>query len=741
MVQAVRCDESLFLYLVLCATALLVGLGLVRLCKFKLGTREAMLLAPLLALLFWTLALGMIRPLHLPIRRVAPWLWGGSLVLVLLGWRRLWTGWRTAGPLLVFCASLPVVLMAPYFWNGLSDYMGSVAPDGWAYIAVGQFRYSYPTGTENLLEPLYQFGSAFDPSRDISFNLLAFFSPLVRSGETQGVSALLQAWSLFTMTCTVALYWITLRPKTWVFLVGTGLTTLAGWMANLIWSGTLDNGLALAYFPAFASVFNLLDPRRRRWWLLLGGLCAGIFYTYPELALFILAGAALMVLGRLCRQWSLWPLWVRGFGIALGLAVIISLPVAKTMLVFVQQQLKMSPASHERPGEGLFAGVVLGKYQLGAVWGLGSEHQVPELNGARQIVGSLLTALLVVGLAAVARSRHWGLAAATLVLLAATCYCLFGLRYSYAAYKLIVINWWCLLAGVVLGADWLLGKLSHARLRQLAAGLLIGLAAFMLALTWLARPVVATMYARSVNQKLRMGDFRQVTRIQEVVGSRPVLLAIEDWLAAEWAVYFLRTSHTYLGIRPMYFGRSGMVQKLEQAGFPDFAEIGYLLTDDSFDGRFDTPQIARLLWAVGPYRLWKFKQSEWAVITEIHTSTGHHPWGGKSFFWMEEGDTRMEVVVNKAGTLRLEGAVVPCPGIPGWHPRRLLVRTDAGYRAIHLVPKSKLALSVPVRAGRNTLVFHPSGRVPLPGWQRQFEWLPLLGWQGIRLRLTGPGKQ
>src|SRR5689334_5047605 len=105
MVQAVRCDESLFLYLVLCATALLVGLGLVRLCKFQLGTREAMLLAPVLALLFWTLALGMIRPLHLPIGRVAPWLWGGSLVLALLGWRRFWTGWRAAGPLLIFCAS------------------------------------------------------------------------------------------------------------------------------------------------------------------------------------------------------------------------------------------------------------------------------------------------------------------------------------------------------------------------------------------------------------------------------------------------------------------------------------------------------------------------------------------------------------------------------------------------------------------------------------------------------------
>src|SRR5262249_19505795 len=157
-----------------------------------------------------------------------------------------------------------------------------IAPEVWSYIAAGQYLWEYPRGSEGGLPPLHQFASSLSGTRYMAYTLLGFLSPLVRPGDTQAVSALLQAWTLFIMTCAIALFWVAIRQRTWIIVTATVLSTVAGWITDLIWINNLDNGLALVYMPALASVVSLLAPRQPRWWLLLGCFLAGILYTYPE---------------------------------------------------------------------------------------------------------------------------------------------------------------------------------------------------------------------------------------------------------------------------------------------------------------------------------------------------------------------------------------------------------------------------------------------------------------------------
>src|SRR5262249_19121723 len=150
--------------------------------------------------------------------------------------------------------------------------------DGWAYVATGQYLWDYPRGTHAGLSPLYQFADTLAEHRHISFSLLGFFSPLVRAGQTYAVSTLFQAWALFAVTCAVALYWVAGGQRTGRAAAVTVLSTLAGWMTTLVWCNNFDNTLALAYMPALGAVLQCLEPRRWRWWLLVGGLLAGILY-------------------------------------------------------------------------------------------------------------------------------------------------------------------------------------------------------------------------------------------------------------------------------------------------------------------------------------------------------------------------------------------------------------------------------------------------------------------------------
>ncbi|HYB41721.1 MAG TPA: hypothetical protein VEL75_08125, partial [Candidatus Methylomirabilis sp.] len=100
---------SLLLYAVLCAAALATGLGLLRLLRLDVDDASRFLLAPAVGLVFWSLALGIVGGLRIPVKHAWAWLWGATALLALGGlpWPR--SAVRADGPLLGFCAALPLL--------------------------------------------------------------------------------------------------------------------------------------------------------------------------------------------------------------------------------------------------------------------------------------------------------------------------------------------------------------------------------------------------------------------------------------------------------------------------------------------------------------------------------------------------------------------------------------------------------------------------------------------------------
>lgn len=703
---------SLMLYLLLCTVTVVTGHGLLRLLRLEVTGASALLLAPVLTLVFWSVALGIAGGWRLPIKAVSPWLWGVTILLAINGLCQRWSAIRAAGPMLLLCAVLPMVVMAPYFWHGLSDYIGSIAPDGWSYVAYGQYLWEYPRGTRGGLAPLYQYAAHLSGTRYIAPAMLGFFSPLVRAGDTQAVSSLFQAWTLFSMACAVALFWLAQKQTAWMVMTATVLSTGAGWIANVIWANNFDNELALVYMPALAGVARLCEARYWRWWLMLGSLVAGVVYSYPELALVSIAGAVLLALPRCWQERRSWLLWLRGSGIACVVAALLLLPTAKAQVAFVCQQFKSASARDARPGEGLFGGLVVPQFHPAAFWGLGGEHQLKRHLRKRNVLGMSLSILAVVGLVALMRKRQWELAALVVLLTLAAIYFILWLQYSYGAYKFIVVNWWCLVAALVAGAKWLL---TQARKPMLRRGIAVGLVLLALLLLSQSRHTDAattSQYINSPNQRLTMSQFRQVSAVKDIVNGNPLMILGDDWLANEWAVYYLRDVLTYLVTYHMYMGQAHVVPLMRQSATIDLKTIRYVLTDVHSHPRNEYTHGWQKKWSSDPYVLWQILSDGWVVLDQIENRNGIERLDGEPFFWIGDGDTTVKVLASKEGIVHLRGMLLLGPSVPEKATRTLMVTTDAGYQVELSLAGGAGDIPVPVHTGSNQIVLrsldHPT---------------------------------
>ena len=105
---------------------------------------------------------------------------------------------------------------------------------------------------------------------------------------------------------------------------------------------------------------------------------------------------------------------------------------------------------------------------------------------------------------------------------------------------------------------------------------------------------------------------------------------------------------------------------------------------------------------------------------------------GEQFLWIGQGDTVINVVSYKAGTVALEGYFLPGPSLPETALRRLLVRTDQDYEKEEtLTDEEDRVISVPVVEGITRIAFHPLDKptAQLPSDPRPL----LLGVQGLRV--------
>jgi hypothetical protein len=174
--------------------------------------------------------------------------------------------------------------------------------------------------------------------------------------------------------------------------------------------------------------------------------------------------------------------------------------------------------------------------------------------------------------------------------------------YSYGAYKAILIGWWFETFLVVRGAVALAG--GHRR-RSWALVVWLTIAALPAAAT--ARLLLVPV-SRSFRmpRPSSMAVFRQLREIETTVGSDPVLVAVRDEEASEWAVYYLRHQTTRLLTRHRYMVPKADVLARSQS--VDLDRIRWVLVDAPAGAATSPSEVSSgwtLRWRGGPYALWE----------------------------------------------------------------------------------------------------------------------------------------
>ncbi len=398
------------------------GLALLRLFRVPIAGAGAVTLAPAVTLSFWAVLLGFgvsigwpVHAFSLPVWLLTLGLAGYGLVTAHAELRR--SDWRAVS----LAAALPLVLMAPYFAYGLKDFVGSALPDGWGYVAMGQYLWTYPIGTEGELAPLHQYASHMSHVRHVSGAMLAFLSPLYSPGDTQAPCGLFLAHAVFILAASCAFFATAAGWRFFQLLVYVVLVVLSGWTANVVWANNFDNALALSYAPVLAGIALQLDLASWGWRFLIGLLAAGLFYVYPELAPMVTALAIFIAIERWFRTAAStlkqWALVVATSG---TLALALTWPFVPDMVAFISMQTSAGLQQQvARPGEGMFGGLLWARFHPSALWGLGGEFLRERWLVVGQAFGLLLSVLAVIGVFHWLRTRLAGLAAWLVLMVAA----------------------------------------------------------------------------------------------------------------------------------------------------------------------------------------------------------------------------------------------------------------------------------------------------------------------------------
>jgi hypothetical protein len=694
---------GLVVYLALCALTAVAGQGLLRLMGLKLPPRAAWLLAPVLTFVAWSVLLGVIGATPTPMKQAAPWVWGLTGLLAAFGC----LSFRKARPalaLLGLCGVLPVLVLLPAFRAGTTEELYSRIPDGWWYLAMGQNLWDHGHGEPNPQGPLSTL--AEQPiQRDVRYithALLALLSPLTAHGDAQAAYGLYQAWVLFCLGCAIACFWVSISAPWWEAAAGTVLTVASGWIGHVVYIYNLDNCLALVYLPAIAALVRLLSVRDWRLWLILGAMTAGLTYTYPQGAPFILFGGALLILPRLWQERAQWRYWLAGAAAALGLAVLLVLPgwsglVATTKYLY-EASLRQSGAGW-LPGEGCFHGLVVPPLMASAAWGLGGEILQPNAL-PRTLLAITLTVLAVVGLIVQLR-RRWELVAVVALFGAGTAYFIFRRHYDYGAYKWLNLGWWALIALVVTGASWLC-QLSPGRILKGAFGITLAAAGLFMVFQYGAvRKPVATDHPQA--------ELRELQQAARVVGDEPVAILVDDFWRNLWAMYYLRderVSHVrWMPQQPIVCLPE--VRELIGPAAPFASHVRYVLMDNVREPALSQWQLA---WSGGPFRLWKPRDKNWALVSEIINVNGLDV----GCFCMGNGDTKVQILASAPCTAHLQATFIPGPSIPDSAQRRLLVITEGCTPSEFCLDPGVYTISVPVRSGVTTVVLRTVDPPALP---------------------------
>lgn len=503
---------------------------------FGPGIETRLLLAPL-ALAALALALAASASLGFPLRWVAPAIWAS---LPWIGLALLWvTGGLGRGGLLLGALA---ILSA---WLVLVDVTGharaagvlSYAPDAWSYQSLSDFLYHYSRGKAPLDMPLIdQFGARLGNSRFGAPSLLAFLGHtpfLDANAEAPFAQHAYCTLCLAVHFCSFAYLMRALSCRWHVAMPAAVLATAGGWLTNLIIVGNYDNLLFIALAPAWlglATRFHAGTISGLRF-AGAGALClAALFYIYPEGFLLVsaLSLPLLASLGWGALRDRRRALALAGFA---ALFLLLAAPYAPTFCAFAYNQIRTGTQSinANRPGIGIFPGLLRGAQALPAAFALGDEAAPAPVHLLHSLLALSLLLLAATGTLALRKAHPW-FAWAPLCVAGLWFWQAVVARYDYGTYKVIACASWSIYAAVGAGAGGLLLRWGRTAIYAGFALLLFAIGAG----KWEDRPFRAVQFSYDFD------PIRELDGLDRVIGHAPILLAADNDFEFLWACVFLR---------------------------------------------------------------------------------------------------------------------------------------------------------------------------------------------------------
>jgi hypothetical protein len=681
----------------------------------------ALFAGPAVTLALWIIALSGAAWASVPLKSIFGPVWIATLLLAALGVAlrlsvngrvatyaadtrqdRLWL-WATA-------ALLPLLMMPATLRYGLGDFVNSTYADPWSYIMVADYLSAVARGAEGGLSSLHQYASHLMNTRNASSAILAHLA--FGFGGVKADQAMAPYCLLLLFANTSALIGFA-RSSFGRTEAALSLALLAGlgWPANIVFAGNFDQLLLLPLLPLVAALALRAGGGINLWGAsaLIGVLSAAALLAYVELAFIGLVIAMAFVIAPGARLRLVIGRTLLVCCIAVPVFVLLTWPGLDALMTMLKSQYSTTRAGAVRPGDGYFLGLLALGRLPDTLWALGGEYSQSRWIALPWILGALLSAVTLLG--AWVERRRWGAILALATVAAAFLHFAVREHYSYAAYKIISVNFWMIsfftVAGGICLAEW-----AKSRLPQRVS--IAAVVTTVLLVVVAERTVVQANVIRFQRNALQQKAYREAQTISGLVQHAPTLLAVRDDLANEWAVFYLSDMPLLIAPYRIYMAQAHVIPFMERAKPVDPAAIRYIVTD-----RNDTIRAplwgARRIWDGEAYSLWEVCDSAWTVLADVINPNGIEPGG----IWLGGAKTDFLAVAGRAGPAALVANVQPGPRAALEAQQfHVTIGNSAGARTIEIQP-GEISIPIELTAGKSSIsitIDDPvGGKIPTTG--------------------------
>lgn len=659
----------------------------------------AIFAGPAVTLALWIIVLSGSVWAGFTLQQTAMPVWATTFLLMTVGLGLGLSDWRKAKALVkindpwiwllaVACVAIPLLIMPATFRFGLVDFPNSTSADSWSYLAVADYLLTIPRGMEGGLSALHQYAAHLMGTRNATPAILGFLSIGLGDVKSSQAVVLFCLLVLFANAAALVAFAGTILNNARVtgeFLLIVGL----GWPANIVLQGNFDQLLILPLLPAIAALALLAGAGHStaRAAIVISILAAASFYAYVELCLLgVLVAMSFIAVPTV----SIRPFISRAVlvcGIALPTAAILTWPAFDALLAMLKSQYSITGTA-VRPGEGYFPGLVSRLDWPGAVWAFGPEHSLRNAFIIGTGIGVFLLFMTIAGVWA--QRRRWSAILALAVIAAAFVYFAYHQDYSYAAYKIVSVNFWLVGFFAVTGFSWLTRYLpnnSFSR-RAIAVVLIAGLGT----ITGL-RLVAASKVTHFIKNGIQQGNFREIQAVANMIGNEPTVLSVRDPFANEWAVFYLADTPMLIAPYRLHMAQPHVLPFMSRAKAADPSTIRYIVTEHN-DLMRSRVAGARPIWEGLVYKLWAVDRPDWSVIAEIDSPNGLESDASNYWTWLGGPPAVFTIAAGRKGVSELVGMFYPGPQAPQNAEGIRVSVTDATGR--HEFPITQIASRLPI---------------------------------------------